>query len=35
MQVPLHIRKMVEDETEVYTLKNPPRPVGRGSMETA
>jgi spermidine synthase len=35
MQVPLHIRKMVEAETEVYTLKNPPRPTGRGSMETA
>ncbi len=34
MQVPLHIRKMVEAETEVYTLKSPPRPTGRGSMES-
>jgi spermidine synthase len=35
LQVPLHIRKMVEAETEVYTLKSPPTPFGRGSMETA
>ncbi|MGB8701327.1 MAG: spermidine synthase [Thermosynechococcaceae cyanobacterium] len=33
LQAPLHIRQMVEAETEIYTLKNPPRPVGRGSME--
>jgi spermidine synthase len=33
LQVPLHIRKMVEAETEVYTLKSPPTPFGRGSME--
>jgi spermidine synthase len=35
MQVPLHIRKLVEAETEVYTIKSPPRPVGRGSMDVA
>jgi spermidine synthase len=33
MQVPLHIRTMADQETEVYTLKSPPRPVGRGSMD--
>ncbi len=33
LQVPMHIRKMVEEETEVYTLKSPPTPFGRGSME--
>jgi spermidine synthase len=33
LQVPLHIRKLVEAETEVYTLKSPPTPFGRGSME--
>jgi spermidine synthase len=32
LQVPLHIRKLVEAETEVYTLKNLPTPFGRGSM---
>lgn len=32
MQVPLHIRQMVETETEVYTIAHPPQPVGRGSM---
>jgi spermidine synthase len=35
LQVPLHIRRMVEAETEVYTLQSPPTPFGRGSMETA
>lgn len=33
LQVPLHIRKLVEAETEVYTLKSPPTPFGRGSMD--
>jgi spermidine synthase len=33
LQVPLHIRKLVEEETEVYTLKSPPTPFGRGSMQ--
>ncbi|MCG9891599.1 MAG: spermidine synthase [Thermosynechococcaceae cyanobacterium MS004] len=33
LQVPLHIRKLVEAETEIYTLKHPPKPVGRGSMD--
>ena len=33
LQVPLHIRKLVAEETEVYTLKSPPTPFGRGSMQ--
>jgi spermidine synthase len=31
-QIPLHIRTMIEAETEIYTLNNLPTPVGRGTM---
>ncbi len=33
LQVPLHIRQMVEAETEIYTMSHPPTPTGRGSMQ--
>lgn len=32
LQVPLYIRRAIATETEIYTLKSPPDPIGRGAM---
>ena len=33
LQLPLYIREAIATETEVYTLANPPKPIGKGSMK--
>jgi spermidine synthase len=33
MQLPLYIREAIAQETEIYTQKSPPKPIGRGSMQ--
>lgn len=32
LQLPLHLRKAIAAETEIYTLVTPPQPIGKGSM---
>ncbi len=31
-QLPKHIRKAIADETQVYTLKEPPKFFGKGKL---
>lgn len=33
LQLPLYIRHAIAAETEVYTLKSPPKPIGKGSIQ--
>jgi spermidine synthase len=32
LQLPLYIREAIAQETEIYTLKSPPKPIGKGSV---
>jgi spermidine synthase len=33
LQTPGHLRRAIAAETEIYTLKAPPKPMGRGSLQ--